>query len=60
MTKISTCPRCESKRILDYGDTIECLDCKLEFEKEDIENIEDKSSILAVQEKKKFLDALKK
>ena len=59
MTKITQCPRCNGTRIIDNGDTIDCIDCQLEFEKEDIENIEDKSSILSLQEKKGVLDALK-
>ena len=59
MTKISQCPRCNGTRIIDNGDTIDCVDCKLEFEKEDIKTIEDKANILSLQEKKRILDALK-
>ena len=59
MTKITQCPRCRGNKIIDNGNTIDCVDCKLEFEKEDLENIEDKSSILSLQEKKQTLDALK-
>ncbi|MHA1294545.1 MAG: hypothetical protein ACTSQJ_18040 [Promethearchaeota archaeon] len=59
MTKIFQCPRCDSKRIIDLESLIGCLDCHLEFDKEDIRNIKDKSSILAISEKKGFLDAFK-
>ncbi len=53
------CPRCNSERIIDYEDIIECLDCNLEFEKKDFELIEDKSNILAIQEKKAIVHELK-
>ena len=59
MTKITQCPRCNGSRIIDNGDTIDCVDCKLEFEKEDIMTIKDKKNILSLQEKKRFLDAFK-
>ncbi len=60
MTKITQCPRCDGTRIIDNGETIDCIDCELEFEKEDIETIKDKRNILSLQEKKSTLDALKK
>jgi hypothetical protein len=59
MTKNFQCPRCYGNRIIDNGDTIDCVDCKLEFEKVDLKNIDDKTSILSLQEKKGVLDALK-
>jgi Zn-finger protein len=58
MTKITQCPRCDGNKIIDNGETIDCVDCKLEFEKNDIETIKDKRNILSLQEKKKILDAL--
>lgn len=57
--KIKECPRCKGKRIIDYETIIECLDCNLEFEKKDIEEIEDKSAILSLQEKQSIIKALK-
>jgi len=53
------CPRCNSKKIIDYGEIIECLDCNLEFYKVDIRVIKDKSSILSIQEKMGIIKALK-
>ena len=48
------------KNIKDYGRIIECIDCKQEYEKQDIETIEDKSTILSIQEKKGIIKTLKK
>jgi transcription elongation factor Elf1 len=59
MTKTFQCPRCNGERIIDNGDTIDCVDCKLEFEKEDLEKIKDKSSILSLKEKSSVFEALK-
>ncbi|MFX0072078.1 MAG: hypothetical protein ACFFAO_13400 [Candidatus Hermodarchaeota archaeon] len=44
------CPRCGTKNIIDYEDTIECPRCRLEFEKSDFENFEDED-ILSIEEK---------
>ncbi len=57
------CPRCGNARVIDYDDSFECPECKLEFEKEDfegVENEEDLKNILSVQEKHEFLDAFRK
>ena len=40
------------------GDTIDCPDCKLEFEKIDIETLES-DQILAVSEKLEFVRSIK-
>lgn len=53
------CPRCNGDNVKDFGDIIECLDCKLEFDKSDINIIDDKSNILSIQEKKKVIDVFK-
>lgn len=58
--KIRRCPRCGGNQIMDYGEIIECLDCKLEFQKIDFKLVEDKARILAIQEKKAFIDSFKK
>ncbi len=58
MTKKFHCPRCSSKKIIDLGDVIECVNCKDEFEKSDLETFEDESNILSVREKKRFLDSI--
>ncbi len=48
------CPRCGSKKIMDYGNTFDCTICNLEFEKEDFEFVDDKEEILAISEKLAF------
>ena len=58
MTKKYLCPRCRSEKIIDLGDVIECVICKDEFEKSDLETFEDKSNILSVREKKRILDSI--
>jgi hypothetical protein len=55
--KIFKCPRCGNPRIIEYERSFDCTTCKdedgkpLEFDKEDLVTIKDKSDILAVQEK---------
>ena len=56
--KFSFCPRCKSNNIIDMGDTIDCLDCRLEFEKIDIKTLET-SQILAISEKLDFVRSIK-
>jgi len=56
--KIVNCPRCFGENIKNYEKIIECLDCNLEFDKKDIISIEDKLSILSIQEKKKIIKTL--
>lgn len=53
------CPRCLSQEMKDYGDILECLDCKLEFDKIDINTIYDKSNILSIQEKRGIAEIFK-
>ena len=49
------CPRCNSRNILEYDDLIECLDCRLTFTKEILEEIDDEY-VLSQEELKSFLD----
>ena len=58
MTDAYQCPRCDSYRMIALGENIECVNCRSEFEIWDLDNIEDKSTILTVQEKKAIIDAL--
>ncbi len=52
------CPRCNEKRIIDYGKTFECRICGLEFDKESFKLLDDQD-ILANEEKKEFIDTFK-
>ena len=45
------CPCCGGSRITQYPNSIDCLDCHLEFDKTDLNLIEDKDLILSVKEK---------
>ena len=56
--KIKFCPRCKSSKIIDMGDTIDCPNCRLEFEKIDIKTLES-SQVLAVSEKLGFVRSIK-
>ena len=56
--KFNFCPRCKSNKIIDMGDTIDCQDCRLEFEKADIRNLES-DQILAISEKLDFIRSIK-
>ena len=58
-TRIQKCPRCNSKYIINFKDTIECLKCQLEFFKIDVNNIDDKSSVLSIQEKMRIISEFK-
>jgi len=53
-----TCPRCNGNRIIDTGDTIECVDCGLEFDKEDIKILK-ADQILSIKEKLAFIKSIK-
>ncbi len=57
-SKFNLCPRCKGTRIIDIGDTIECPDCRLEFEKADIEALES-DQIFAISEKLEFIRGIK-
>jgi len=52
------CPRCKGNKIIDMGETIECSDCRLEFEKIDIKTLES-NQVLAVSEKLEFVRSIK-
>ena len=58
MSKNYQCPRCKSNKIINYDKTIECLDCKLEFDKEDLEMLE-VDQILSIKEKVAFIRSIK-
>jgi rubredoxin len=53
------CPRCGNKNIIEYEETFDCPICELEFDKKDFKLIEDKSSILSLQEKSGIAKVLK-
>ena len=53
------CPRCKNNKIIDYGDTFDCLVCKLEFDKKDLELYDDESAILSIEEKLDIVKVLK-
>ena len=53
------CPRCKSKKVIDYGDTFDCPICNLEFEKKDFKLFDDESDILAIEEKVEIVKVLK-
>jgi len=52
------CPRCKGNKIIDMGETIECSDCRLEFEKIDIKTLES-NQVLAISEKLEFVRSIK-
>ncbi len=54
------CPRCGSQNIVNYDDSFECSECRLEFDKKDFDEIEDKSCILSIEEKLGIVEVLKK
>ncbi|HEC38179.1 hypothetical protein LCGC14_0659430 [marine sediment metagenome] len=55
------CPRCGNKRIIEYPKSFDCPKCidnegfPLEFDKEDLNTIDEKSEIMSVREKLAFL-----
>jgi len=49
-----TCPRCDSPDVVVYENTIECLFCRKEFDKEDLRTLE-RAQILSIDEKMKFV-----
>ena len=57
-SKFNICPRCKGTRMIDMGDTIDCPDCRLEFEKDDINTLES-DQILAISEKLEFVRSIK-
>ncbi len=59
MKKKYSCPRCNGNNVVEYDESIDCVDCKLEFHKYEIDTIEDKSTILSIQEKMAILDEFK-
>lgn len=53
MVKKYYCPRCKTKKVIEYTDSIECPHCLLEFDKNQIGIIPDKD-ILAFSEMDNF------
>ena len=58
MAKKYYCPRCKTKKVMEYPDSIECPDCLLEFDKKQIGVIPD-NEILAFTEMGGFFDSFK-
>ena len=58
MVKLNMCPRCKENKVIDLGETIECTICNLEFQKDDLKNL-DSDQILSVQEKLSFVRSMK-
>lgn len=56
MVKKYYCPRCKTKKVIEYPDSIECPKCLLEFDKKHIGVIPDKD-ILAFTEMDSFIGA---
>ena len=54
---IYKCPRCHGKNIIDYGEIIECMKCRLEFYKEHVKTLTN-SNILAISELSDIVGAL--
>ena len=52
------CPRCKSRKLIDYGETFDCPICNLEFEKKDFETFDDESAILSIEEKLEIIKVL--
>jgi len=50
------CPKCKSKEIMEFGNSVYCSECDLEFSKDFIGKIED-SNVLSNQELNGVLDA---
>ncbi len=45
------CPHCKGNDLVDYGDNFDCIKCQLEFNKDDVKQL-DKDEVLSLQEKK--------
>jgi len=52
------CPRCKDTYIITYEKTIDCIVCRLEFEKADFKLLDDLDDILSIEEKKGILQNL--
>ena len=48
--KILYCPRCHGDELIIYSDSFQCINCDMEFEKDDIGKFED-DEILSIGEK---------
>lgn len=57
MKKQFICPRCGSKKTIEYEDSFECLECNLEFNKVKDKDIDD-DNVLAIDEVKGIVDEL--
>lgn len=58
MDKEFHCPRCKNVKVIEYINSIECPNCKLEFHKKDFSRFSD-DQILSIQEKSDFLKFFK-
>ena len=58
MAKVYYCPRCKTKKVIEYTDSIVCPDCMLEFDKEQIGVIPD-DEMLAHGEIHAVIDSFK-
>lgn len=58
MPKPYYCPRCKSRKVTEYPNSIECPDCLLEFDKKQIGVIPD-DEILALGEMGAFINGFK-
>lgn len=50
------CPACKSTEVIEYVDSIECVQCNLEFFKEGLDELEDEN-MLSTQELKGIVDS---
>jgi len=51
-----SCPRCGNVRIIEYDNTIECPECKLEFDKSALEQFNNEN-VLSLNELKVIFDS---
>lgn len=56
--KLRHCPRCGQENVLMHLESLECLDCGLEFELDEILSAPDPESVLSIQEKMQFTETL--
>ncbi len=52
-----SCPRCGNASIYEYEESFDCINCKKEFEKQDVEEFDDEF-ILSIEEKLAFIESL--
>ena len=44
------CPRCHGGDLINFGESLQCINCDMEFEKDDLELFDD-DDILSIDEK---------